>query len=75
MSVITKYSKHFLALGSAHEFVIYNVLSQERNCQLCHEGVESEEHYVCHYHVFYVIRGRYHCLFKQGFGPLHKVME
>ena len=21
------------------------------------------------------IRGRYHCLFKKGFGPLHKVME
>ena len=47
----------------------------ERICQLCHQGVESEEHYVCHCSVFYEIRGRHHCLFKQGFGPLHKVME
>ena len=28
MSAITKYGKHFLALGSAHGFVIYNGLSQ-----------------------------------------------
>ena len=48
---------------------------EERICQLCHQGVESEEHYVCHCSVFYEIRGRYHCLFKQGFGPLSKVME
>ena len=45
---------------------------EERICQLCHQGVESEEHYVCHCSVFYEIRGRYHCLFKQGFGPLRK---
>ena len=25
--------------------------------------------------VFYEIRGRYYCLFKQGFGPPHKVMN
>ena len=37
--------------------------------------MESEEHYVCHCSVFYQIRGRYHCRFKQGFGPLRKVME
>ena len=42
---------------------------EERICQLCHQEVESEEHYVCHCSVFYEIRGRYHCLFKQGFGP------
>ena len=28
MSAITQYEKHFLALGSAHGFVIYNGLSQ-----------------------------------------------
>ena len=28
MSVITEYGKHFLALGSAHVFVIYNGLSK-----------------------------------------------
>ena len=48
---------------------------QGRICQLCHQGVESKEHYVCHCSVFYEIRGRYHCLFKQGFGPLRKVKE
>ena len=25
--------------------------------------------------VFYEVRARYHCLFKQGFGPLRKVLE
>ena len=35
---------------------------------MCHQGVESKEHYVCHCSVFYEIRGR-------GFGPLRKVME
>ena len=28
MSAITEYGKHFLALGSAHGFVIYNGLTQ-----------------------------------------------
>ena len=48
---------------------------EERICQLCHQGVESEEHRVCHISVFYEIRGRYYCLFKQGFGLLRKVIE
>ena len=46
-----------------------------RICQLCDQGLKSKEHYVCHYSVFYEIRGRYHYLFKQGFGSLCKVME
>ena len=49
--------------------------SPQGRCQLCHQGVEFAEHYVCHCSAFYEIRGRYHYLFKQGFGPLHKVME
>ena len=48
---------------------------EERSCQLYRPGVESVEHYVCHCSVFYKIRGRYHCLFKQGFGTLCMVME
>ena len=34
---VTKYGKHFLAVGSAHEFVIYNGLSQwpETNALTC----------------------------------------
>ena len=51
------------------------IRQEERICQLRHQGVESEEHYACHCRVFYEIRGRYHCVFKQGFGPLCKVME
>ena len=47
---------------------------EERICQLCHRAMEFEEDYVYHCVVFYKTRGRYHCLFKQGFGP-HKVME
>ena len=30
---------------------------------------------ICHCSVSYKIRGRYHCLFKQGLGPLWKVIE
>ena len=37
--------------------------------------MESEEHYVCHGAVSYEITGRYHCLFKKGFGPVCKVTE
>ena len=36
--------------------------------------MESKEN-CCHCSVFYETRGRYHCLFKEGFGPLRKVME
>ena len=25
---------------------------EERICQLCHQGLESDEQYVCHYSVF-----------------------
>ena len=32
---------------------------EERICQLCQQGVESEDHYICHCSVFYEIRGRY----------------
>ena len=34
---------------------------EERICQLCHLGVESEENYVYQYTVFYEIKGKYHC--------------
>ena len=50
------------------------ILLEERICQLRHQGLESEEHYVCHSRVSYEIRGGYHCLFKQGSGPVCKVM-
>ena len=49
--------------------------SRRNNWQLYQQGVDSETRYVCHCSVLYEIRGRYHCLFKQGFGPPHKVME
>ena len=48
---------------------------EEIFCQFCHQGVESEEHDVYHCTGFYETRGTYQCLFMQGFGPLHRVME
>ena len=42
--------------------------------QLCHRGVQLEEHYVCHGAISYEIGRRYHWLFEQGFGPVCKVM-
>ena len=30
---------------------------EERICQLCHQGVGYEEHYVCNCSVFYELRG------------------
>ena len=46
-----------------------------RDLPIVNQGVESEEHYNCVWAVFYEIRGRYHCLFEQGFGPLCKLIE
>ena len=43
--------------------------------QLCHQGVEYEEHHVCNCVVLYEIRERYHFFFNQTFGPRHKVIE
>ena len=65
---------------SSHKFEIdvgkyAQIPLEERICQLCHQGVESEEHYVCQCSVFYEIRGRNQCLLKQSFGPLCKIME
>ena len=56
----------------SHQFVIEvgkyaQIPLDERICLLGQQGVESKEH--CHCGVFYEMRGRYHCLFKQGFAP------
>ena len=32
-------------------------------------------HHICRCLVYYEIRGRFHCLFRDGFGPLTKVMN
>lgn len=48
---------------------------EARLCRLCRGEVESEEHYICRCPVFYEIRGRYHCLFRDGFGPLSRVID
>ena len=61
--------------SSGHLIWTYIYPIEERICQLYHQGVESKESYVCQCRVFYEIRGIYCCLFKQGFGPLNKVME
>ena len=46
-----------------------------RICRLCHTEPETELHYICHCTVYYEIRGRFHCLFREGFGPLARVMS
>lgn len=48
---------------------------EKRICRICHYEPETEEHHICRCTAFYEIRGRFHCLFKEGFGPLSKVME
>ena len=48
---------------------------EDRLCKLCGTEPEIELHYVCHCTVYYEIRGRFHCLFKEGFGPLDRVMK
>ena len=37
--------------------------------------VQFQEHYICRCPIYYEIRGRYQCLFREGFGPLSRVME
>ena len=51
------------------------VRAEARICQLCHLEPETELHYICHCSAYYEIRGRYHCLFREGFGPLSRVMR
>ena len=51
------------------------VLAEARICQLCHIEPETELHHICHCPVYYEIRGRFHCLFREGFGPLARVMR
>ena len=53
---------------------ICTTTSRRKNLPIVSSWSEIE-HYVCHCGVFYKIRGSYHCLFKQGFGPICKVME
>lgn len=48
---------------------------ESRICKLCGMEPETELHYICHCTVYYEIRGRFHCLFKEGFGPLDRVMQ
>ncbi|KAH7434041.1 hypothetical protein KP509_07G098200 [Ceratopteris richardii] len=51
------------------------VPSDSKICRLCHLEPETELHYICHCTVYYEIRGCFHCLFREGFGPLSRVMS
>ena len=42
-------------------------------CQLCGTEPETELHYICRCTVYYEIQGRFHCLFREAFGPLDRV--
>ena len=44
-------------------------------CQLCRIEPETERHHIFCCPVYYKIRGRFHCLFREGFGPLSRVMN
>ena len=67
-------------LTSSHQLEIefgrfQGIPPEDRLCKLCGTKPETELHYVCHCIVYYEIRGRFHCLFKEGFGPLDRVMK
>ncbi|MCO5607117.1 hypothetical protein L7F22_061309 [Adiantum nelumboides] len=49
--------------------------ADSRICRLCHMEPETELHYICHCTVYYEIRGRFHCLFREGFGPFSRVIS
>ena len=51
------------------------IQAEERMCQLCRIEPETELHHICCCPVCYEIRGHFHCLFRDGFGPLTKVMS
>lgn len=44
-------------------------------CRLWYREVESKEHYAYRHAQCTEIKGRYHCLFREGFGPLSGVIE
>ena len=44
-------------------------------CQLCKIEPQTEMHHICCCPVYYEIRGQFHCLFREGFGPLTRVMN
>ena len=39
------------------------------------QEIESEEHFAFRCPIYYAIRGRYHCLFRDGFGPLPHILQ
>ena len=42
-----------------------------RICTFCDlQEIESKEHFTTICLIYYAIRGQYHCLFRDGFGPL-----
>ena len=47
---------------------------EDHTYQLWHLEPEIEEHYICRCPKHYEIRGRFHCLFREGFGPLGTIM-
>ncbi|KAI5070875.1 hypothetical protein GOP47_0015218 [Adiantum capillus-veneris] len=49
--------------------------AEERVCELCDIEPETEEHYICRCLVYYEIRGHFHCLFRDGFGSVSRVMD
>ena len=51
------------------------IRAKDRICQLCRIEPKTELHHICLCPLYYEIRGRFHCLFSEGLGPLTKVMN
>ena len=51
------------------------IQAEDRMCQLGRIEPETELHHLCSCPVYYEIRGRFHCLFREGFGPLTRAMN
>ena len=65
-------SSHNLEIETGH---FRGIQGEERMCQLCRIEPETEMHHIYCCPVYYEIRGRFHCLFREGFGPQARVMN
>ena len=52
------------------------VQGEDKICKLCRIETKTEMHLICSAApIFYEIKKQFHCLFREGFGPLARVMN
>ena len=62
---IHSYKRLFIGLSYCINIKFFLFLHRDQHiCRLCNLDVESEEHFIFTYPVYYEIRGRYYCLFR-----------